>query len=424
MHSAAASGKSGSRGSGMLGRQIEQGLLVVFEVRGDDELAAPSVQAEALADVLEAALDGERGRGEDDGRDGFEDQLVRGVPRRRWAWPGGMSCVTAARGRWRGEICRWSAAEARRSIQIDHVAGVGLEQEFELGAEAGDALAQAGGFVDALEVFHFGFEAAQVARTREIEVARGFEELFAAVEGLAAVAGDGQTGEKEAGTSRSCWVTAGVFGALPCRAACASVSRASSSKRMIADGEAEVLEATSSSSCASSKMTAAASGRMPASGAPAACCLTARSAKNRWWLTMMMSDSSALAAHLGDEAAAIIGACRAEAGFGARVQLVPERAGLGDAGDFGAVAGFGSLLPLGDLVVLVDLLQAGQDGLVAQGDQLVAAEIVGAALHVADAQLASSVSRKGTSRKKSWSCRALVPVETMTRWPVRRAGSK
>ncbi len=101
------------------------------------------------------------------------------------------------------------------------------------------------------------------------------------------------------------------------------------------------------------------------------------------------------APHLGDEAAAVVGTGCAEAGFGARVELVPEGARLGQAGKLGAVAGFGGLLPLGDLVVLVDLFQARQNGLVAQGDELVAAEVVGAALHVADAQLAEQRFEKG-----------------------------
>ena len=54
----------------------------------------------------------------------------------------------------------------------------------------------------------------------------------------------------------------------------------------------------------------------------------------------------------------------------------------------GAVAGFGGLLPLGNLPVLVDLFQARENRLVAQGEELVAAKVVGAALHVADAQIA------------------------------------
>ena len=68
-------GKVGIAGVGHVGRQIEQGLLAVAEVGRDDELAGFG-EAETAAHVLEAALHGERGRGEDDGGDGFEDQLA------------------------------------------------------------------------------------------------------------------------------------------------------------------------------------------------------------------------------------------------------------------------------------------------------------------------------------------------------------
>ncbi len=74
---------------------------------------------------------------------------------------------------------------------------------------------------------------------------------------------------------------------------------------------------------------------------------------------------------------------------------MPECAGLGERVDLGAVAGLGGLLPLGDVVVLVDLFEAGQDGLVAQRVELVAAEVVGAAFHVADLQLAQERFEKG-----------------------------
>ena len=94
------------------------------------------------------------------------------------------------------------------------------------------------------------------------------------------------------------------------------------------------------------------------------------------------------AAHLGDEAAAVVGTGCAEAGVAAGVELVPESAGLGQSRKFGAVAGFGGLFPLGDLAVLVDLFKAGKDRLVAQSNELVAAEVVGAAFHVADAEVA------------------------------------
>ena len=95
-----------------------------------------------------------------------------------------------------------------------------------------------------------------------------------------------------------------------------------------------------------------------------------------------------LAAHLGDEAGLPVGAGLAEADLGAGVELVPERGGLREVVDLGAIAGFGGALPLEDGVELRDVVEAGEDGVVAEGVELLLAEVVGAALHVADAQRA------------------------------------
>ena len=94
MQRAAASTKFGVAGVGHLGRQIEEGLLAVTKMRGDDELAGFS-EAEAAAQMLEAALHGERGRGEHDGGDLVEDQLAdeRGdVDGRGLEESGGTAC--------------------------------------------------------------------------------------------------------------------------------------------------------------------------------------------------------------------------------------------------------------------------------------------------------------------------------------------
>ncbi len=64
------------------------------------------------------------------------------------------------------------------------------------------------------------------------------------------------------------------------------------------------------------------------------------------------------AVHFGDEAFVEGTAFLAEAGVGTRVQLVPEHAGLGQRGQFGAVAGMGDFLPGGDGAVVLNLLQA------------------------------------------------------------------
>ncbi len=92
------------------------------------------------------------------------------------------------------------------------------------------------------------------------------------------------------------------------------------------------------------------------------------------------------ATHFGNEAAAVVGAGLAEARFAARIELGPDGAGFGEVVDFDAVAGFGGLFPLGDGLVLGNFFEPGEDGLVPQRKQLVAAEIIRAAFHVADAQ--------------------------------------
>ena len=68
--------------------------------------------------------------------------------------------------------------------------------------------------------------------------------------------------------------------------------------------------------------------------------------------------------HLGDEAAIELLALGANAAIGARIELRPQRAGLRQLGDLGAIAGLGRLLPVADDVELVDLFQPVQIGCV------------------------------------------------------------
>ena len=89
-------------------------------------------------------------------------------------------------------------------------------------------------------------------------------------------------------------------------------------------------------------------------------------------------------AHFSDEAALPLAALLPDAGVGARIQLVPERAGLGKFGQFRAVAGRGRLLPRGDGAVLLDLLQPAEHRLVGKVVEFFAAQIIVAAFHVAD----------------------------------------
>ena len=83
MVAAAASGKSGSRGSG-IGAADRAAPDRRNEMRGHDKLARFG-EAETTAKMLESALHGERCRCENDGGNGLEDELVQELGRHRWA---------------------------------------------------------------------------------------------------------------------------------------------------------------------------------------------------------------------------------------------------------------------------------------------------------------------------------------------------
>src|ERR1039458_6069498 len=100
------------------------------------------------------------------------------------------------------------------------------------------------------------------------------------------------------------------------------------------------------------------------------------------------------AAHLGDETAVKLLALRADAAVGARIQLGPQMAVLRQFGQLRAVAAFGGLLPVADDAELADLFQSVQQRLSGEVVELLAAEIIAAALHVADAQFAEMLAQK------------------------------
>ena len=97
------------------------------------------------------------------------------------------------------------------------------------------------------------------------------------------------------------------------------------------------------------------------------------------------------AAHFGDETSFPLAAFLAGTGFGAGVELVPEGAGFGQFGEFGAVSGLGYFFPASDGAVLLDLVKAAEYGLSSQVVEFLAAYVVAAPLHVADVQLAFAV---------------------------------
>ena len=111
---------------------------------------------------------------------------------------------------------------------------------------------------------------------------------------------------------------------------------------------------------------------MPASGASGGLLLDVEVGEEE----VMVDDDEVgflrFAAHLGDEAFFPVGAGGAEAGFGAGVELAPELRAFGEVVELGAVAIEGGFLPGGDVVELLDFVEAGKQGRVAQGVELLA----------------------------------------------------
>ncbi len=102
-----------------------------------------------------------------------------------------------------------------------------------------------------------------------------------------------------------------------------------------------------------------------------------------------------LSPHGRDETRLGVGAGLAQADLGPRVELRPKPGVLRQALDLGPVAGLGVALPLQDGVELLDVVQAGKDRVVAQGIQLLLANVVGTTLHDAHLQRAKQRLEEG-----------------------------
>src|SRR6185437_5160831 len=107
-----------------------------------------------------------------------------------------------------------------------------------------------------------------------------------------------------------------------------------------------------------------------------------------------------LAPHIRHEAALPVGAGLPKTGLGTSVELAPQRRGLGQRIDLGAVTGLASLLPLGQNVKLAYLFKSVQQRAIAQRVELMAAEVVAAAFHVADLQRPQQRFKKGNIFEK------------------------
>jgi hypothetical protein len=167
----------GFAGVGHVGRQIEQRLLRVVEVRRDDEFAGEG-EAETSGDVLEAGdtaagCYGEGRRGEDDGAVCLEEcgreELgdVDGRSLQVGVMAGEGAAVSLVRER----------ADTGGGAALDPEDGVGVlrfEQELEVGRDVGGALAETGGFVDVSEALEFAFEARECVERASVGVAALF----------------------------------------------------------------------------------------------------------------------------------------------------------------------------------------------------------------------------------------------------------
>ncbi len=107
--------------------------------------------------MLEAALNGEGGRGEDNGGDLVEDELAEelGDVDGRGLEKG--TAGTTAWARLLRRSCGWGNGDSALEPE-DHVGGGGFEHEFEVGAEGGGAGLEAGGFVEIGEAVEIGFD--------------------------------------------------------------------------------------------------------------------------------------------------------------------------------------------------------------------------------------------------------------------------
>ena len=244
------------------------------------------------------------------------------------------------------------------------------------------------GFVHFSEAFHLRLNELEGGAHGEVEVAGGLEKLFAVGERMAAVGGHGKGGEEEARTLAELLSEGGDLrgGGLAAEQDVGVAGEVFETE--IGERPAEVLRGNLFELVCFVEDDGGGF-RKNAGVGRVACGEADRSVGEE---EMVIDDDEVgfegAAAHLGDEAAAVVGTSGAEAGVGAGVELVPESAGFGEGGKLSAVAGFGDALPLGNLAVLVDLVEARENGLVAEGEELAAAEVVGAALHVADAQFA------------------------------------
>ena len=265
------------------------------------------------------------------------------------------------------------------------------------------------GFVHFGEAFHLRFNELESGADGEVKVAGRLEKFFAVSKGMAAVGGHGKGGKEKARTLAELLGEGGDLrsGGLTAEQNIGVASEVF--KAEVGERPAEVLRGNLLKLVG---LVEDDGGRFRenAGVGSVACGEADRSVGEE---EMVIDDDEVglegAAAHLGDEAAAVVWASGAKARVGAGVELVPEGGGFREGRKLGAVAGFSDLLPLSDLAVLFDLVEARKNGLVAEGEEFAAAKVVGAALHVADAKLAEEGFKKRDIAEKELVLEGLGP---------------
>ena len=164
-----------------------------------------------------------------------------------------------------------------------------------------------------------------------VKVAGGFEELFAGVEGLAAVACHGKPGKEQAGALAKLLGGGGeVLGALFAAQQCIGIAR-QLFKADVADRESEVVRRNLFQFMRLVEDDRGSLGKDAGVGRAGGLLFDGEVGEEQ----VVVDDDDvrleSLAAHLGDEAAVVIRAGAAQTGFGAGIEFLPEGAGLGHA---------------------------------------------------------------------------------------------
>ena len=249
----------------------------------------------------------------------------------------------------------------------DDVGVFGFEEELEVLADVASALDEAFGFVHLFYFFELGFEALDGGERAEIDVAVGLEEglalgeLHAALLDTLGFAFDGERGEEHAGAILDGGAKAfdgtggGFFGAQDGFDVAGELVETGVRK-----ADTEVVGGYVFELVGLVEDDGGGLGQDAGVGCAGGLELDVEVGEEE---VVIDDDEVGLlrfAAHLRDEAVFPVGAGGAETGFGAGVELGPKLRRFGQVVEFGAVAVEGGLFPGGDVVELLDFVEAGK----------------------------------------------------------------